>query len=42
MPGPTSCLRKKVTTKTAKKKRDDVDYQLIKVGQNKVPQVSQL
>jgi hypothetical protein len=31
------CLRKKVTSKKAKKRRDDVDYQLVKVGQNKVP-----
>jgi hypothetical protein len=35
-------LRKKVTSKKAEKKRDDVDYQLDRVGQNKVPEVGQL
>jgi len=36
------CLRKKVTSKKPEKRRDDVDYQLNRVGQNKVPEMGQL
>ena len=35
-------MRKKVTSKKAQKETDDADYQLVKVGQNKVPQVGRL
>jgi hypothetical protein len=35
-------LRKKVTSKKTKKRRDDVAYQLNRVGQNKVPEMGQL
>jgi hypothetical protein len=35
-------LGKKVTSKKPKKRRDDVVYQLHRVGQNKVPEVGQL
>jgi hypothetical protein len=31
--GKTGCLRKKATSKKSKKRRDDVDYPVLKVGQ---------